>query len=151
MYKEHWECEETLMKVRRNNAENCPKAKHNLSMINTADRPYLSWLANGKKKAEGRVNSPKYRSMRVGDTISFCGRKTGYYIFGKIKFKHEYVSFEDMLKAEGVSNMLPFLENHELAEGVAVYNAFPGASRVHKFGCVAIGITVLKFNLKPIT
>lgn len=125
----------------------CPKAKHNLSMINTAARPYLSWLANGVKKAEGRVNSPKYRSMQVGDTISFCDKETGHYIYGKIKFKHEYKSFEEMLNSEGVSNMLPFLEDHELAEGVAVYNAFPGASRVRKFGCVAIGISVTKTDL----
>ena len=125
----------------------CPKAMHNLSIINTADRPYLNWLVDGKKKAEGRVNSPKYRLMQVGDTISFCDRKTGHYVHGKIKFKHEYTSFEEMLISEGVSNMLPFLMNHELSEGVAVYNAFPGASRVHKLGCVAIGLTVSKFNL----
>ena len=115
-------------------------------------RSSLSELADKwSKKAEGRVNSLKYRSMQVGDTILFCDKKTGYYIFGKIKFKHEYNSFEKMLTTEGVSNMLPFLEDHELAEGVDVYNAFPRASRVHEFGCVAIGITVLKFNLRPIT
>ncbi|MBO4405400.1 MAG: ASCH domain-containing protein [Alphaproteobacteria bacterium] len=125
----------------------CPKAKHNLSMINTVDRPYLSWLADGVKKAEGRVNSPKYRSMQVEDSVSFRDKKTGRYIYGKIKFKHEYKSFEEMLNSEGVSNMLPFLEDHELAEGVAVYNAFPGASRVRELGCVAIGITVTEFNL----
>ncbi len=125
----------------------CPKAMHNLSIISTADRPYLNWLASGKKKAEGRVNKPKYRLMRVGDTISFCDVKTGHYIYGRIKFKHEYSSFEEMLNTEGVSNMLPFLKNHELAEGVATYKAFPGASKVHKFGCVAIGIITLKFNL----
>lgn len=128
-----------------------PKAMHNLSIICAVDRPYLNWLVSGKKTAEGRVNSSKYRSMQIGDTVSFCDRKTGYYICGKIKFKHEYVSFEGMLKTEGVSNMLPFLKDHELSEGVAVYNAFPGASRVHELGCVAIGITVLKFNLGPIT
>ena len=127
-----------------------PKAVHNLSIICSADRPYLRWLANGKKVAEGRVNTPKYRSMRIGDTVSFLDKKTSSYIHGKIKFKHEYNSFEEMLLAEGVNNMLPFLKNHELAEGVAVYNSFPGALRVNKFGCVAIGITVLKFfdNLK---
>ena len=134
------------MKARKNNAENYPKAKHNLSIISTVDRPYLNWLASGEKTAEGRVNSPKYRSMRIGDTISFRDNKTRHYIYGKIKFKHEYDSFEEMLIAEGVSNMLPFLKDHELAEGIAVYDAFPGASRVCKFGCVAIGITVTLFS-----
>jgi ASC-1-like (ASCH) protein len=125
----------------------CPKAKHNLPMINTATRPYLSWLESGKKTAEGRVNGPAYQKMRVGDSISFCDKKSGQYIYGVIKFKHEYTSFQEMLSSEGVSNMLPFLKDSELTEGVRTYNRFPGASRVNKFGCVAIGISVTKSNL----
>lgn len=125
----------------------CPKAKHNLPMINTVARPYLSWLKSGKKKAEGRVNGPAYQKMRVGDSISFCDRKSGEYIYGFIKFKHEYESFQDMLSSEGVSNMLPFLNDSELMEGVRTYNRFPGSSRVNQYGCVAIGISVTKSNL----
>ena len=124
-----------------------PKAKHNLPMINTATRPYLSWLESGKKTAEGRVNGPAYQRMRVGDSISFCDRKSGQYIYGTIKFKHEYTSFQEMLSSEGVSNMLPFLKDSELMEGVRTYNRFPGASRGNQFGCVAIGISVTKSNL----
>lgn len=116
-------------------------------MINTATRPYLSWLESGKKTAEGRVNGPAYQKMRVGDSISFCDRKSGQYIYGTVKSKHEYMSFQEMLSSEGVSNMLPFLKDSELMEGVKTYNRFPGASRVNQFGCVVIGISVTKSNL----
>ena len=58
----------------------CPKAKHHLPMIDTVAHPYLSWLESGEKTAEGRVNGPAYQRMRVGDSLSFCDRKSGQYI-----------------------------------------------------------------------
>lgn len=47
-----------------------------------------------------------------------------------------------MLISEGVKNMLPFLNNDELEKGIKVYQNFPGAERVKKYGCIAIGIKV---------
>lgn len=122
-----------------------PSAKHNLSIINTPTRPYLTWLKDGIKKAEGRVNGPAYQKMKVGDSIVLHSREQ--YIHGIISFKHEYKTFEEMLQNEGITNMLPFLTNHDMAAAVDVYNNFPGAERVKKFGCVAIGIDVMKFEL----
>ena len=52
-----------------------------------------------------------------------------------------------MLISEGVKNMLPFLNNDELEKGIKVYQNFPGAERVKKFGCVAIGIKVIESNI----
>ena len=43
--------------------------------------------------------------------------------------------------------MLPFLKSNELAQAIKVYESFPGAERVKKFGCVAIGIKVIKSQL----
>jgi len=44
--------------------------------------------------------------------------------------------------------MLPFLANSDLEKGVQVYENFPGAERVAKFGCVAIGIKVTEASIK---
>lgn len=52
-----------------------------------------------------------------------------------------------MLLSEGVKNMLPFLDAEDLEQGIKVYESFPGAERVKKFGCVAIGIKVIKAKL----
>jgi ASC-1-like (ASCH) protein len=38
-------------------------------MINTSERPYLKWLKDGIKTAEGRVNSEKYQGIQLGDEV----------------------------------------------------------------------------------
>lgn len=116
-------------------------------MINTPSRPYLKCLKEGVKKAEGRVNGPACQKMSVGDTILFFDRKKGQYIYGQISFKHKYDSFQDMLTTEGVRNMLSFLNDGEIEDGVKVYNSFPFSERVATYGCVAIGIKVLESKL----
>lgn len=120
---------------------------HEFSMIDTPSRPYLKWLAMGIKLAEGRVNSQKYREILVGDSVVFRDKNSGRHIQGGVKFKHEYESFEQMLKLEGVKNLLPFLDDNDLEKGVEVYNAFPGAERVKSLGCVAIGMNITGFLL----
>lgn len=123
------------------------RADHILPMINKPDRPYLNWLVDGTKKAEGRVNGPACRKMKVGDTILLNDGRRGEYVYGTITFKNEYATFEQMLHAEKVSNMLPFLSDEQVDEGVRIYNSFPGADRVRELGCVAIGITVINFKI----
>lgn len=124
-----------------------PKANHTLPMINTPSRPYLSWLVDGTKKAEGRVNGPACRKMKIGDTILLRDRRRGQYVYGTIAFKNEYGTFEEMLIAEKVSNMLPFLRDDQIAEGLKIYSSFPGAARVKELGCVAIGISIANFDI----
>lgn len=123
-----------------------PQAQHVLSIINTPERPYLQWLREGVKKAEGRINGPACRKMYPGETIVLQDRRSQDFVFGTITFKHVYRSFEEMLLAEGVSNMLPFLGADDLQAGVRVYQQFPGAERVKALGCVAIGIQVTNSN-----
>ena len=120
---------------------------HRFSMINTDERPYLKWLKDGIKTAEGRVNSEKYQKIAIGDEIIFTDTGSSDFIKGIVIFKHEYSTFEEMLKLEGVKNMLPFLADDDLNEGIQVYQNFPGSERVKKFGCVAIGIEVTESKL----
>ena len=116
-------------------------------MINTSERPYLKWLKDGIKTAEGRVNSEKYQEIQLGDEVFFTDTQGENFIKGIVIFKHEYVSFKEMLISEGVKNMLPFLNNDELEKGIKVYQNFPGAERVKKFDCVAIGIKIIESNI----
>lgn len=113
---------------------------HVKSIINTPSRPYLSWLKNGEKTAEGRINSPAWKKITVGDWLMLKDSKTDEYLLGIVSFKHEYKIFKEMLLTEGVSNMLPFLNADALEEGIKVYESFPGAERIQTFGCVAVGI-----------
>lgn len=123
------------------------KAKHKLSIINKVSRPYLNWIKDGTKTAEGRINSYLCQKMKIGDTILLYNRHDDQYIYGSISFKHVYKTFREMLIFEGVKNMLPFLEDTDIEKGIDVYNSFPNSNRVKIFGCVAIGIKVLKYKL----
>ena len=127
------------------NKESC--RIYHMSIINTPDRPYLKWLSDGTKTAEGRVNTPSRRKMQVGEYIFLFDDDRNQNIYGQISFKHEYKTFREMLLNEGVKNMLPFLEAENLEQGIKIYEDFPGSDRVKKFGCVAIGIKVTKANL----
>lgn len=112
---------------------------HEISILQPPGQPYLRWLATGQKTAEGRVNKPVYRAMHPGDGLHLIDRQHGESLQGVITFLHAYPSFEAMLRAEGVRNMLPFLDDDALAPAIAIYEAFPGAAAVATYGCVAIG------------
>lgn len=120
---------------------------YKFSMINKPERPYLRWLKEGIKTAEGRINSEKYKKINIGDIITFTDTQNDNFIEGIVTFKHEYKTFETMLKVEGVKNMLPFLDDDDLAKGVQIYRDFPGSQRIEKYGCVAIGIKVTESKL----
>ena len=104
--------------------------------------PFLSLIRKEEKRVEGRVNSIMCRRLRTGDFIHFFNRCYG--ILCKITFLHDYSSFEQMLKREGVSNLLPGI--HSIREGIRVYENFPGANREKRCGVVAIGIRVIDDN-----
>ncbi len=115
---------------------NLPAADHKIYIISNNQTPYIQWIAERVKKAEGRINWDIYQKMQVGETICFYNDPS--YVLCKITFKHEYRSFRAMLENEGVQNMLP--KANDVDEGVRIYESFPGAERVHTYGTVAIGL-----------
>ena len=123
-----------------------PKSDFYLSIINTPQRPYLTWLCDGSKTAEGRVFRDSCKQMREGATIVLEDKRNKQWIFGYIKFLHRYDSFKHMLKSEGVKTMLPFLQPDDIDEGIRVYESFPGGHEAIKKGCIAIGIDIQKNN-----
>ena len=121
--------------------------KHSLTIQNRKEAPYLDFIRNGTKKAEGRVNLHFFSKYSVGDTLQLHNRFEG--ILCEISFLHRYKNFEEMVTREGVENLVPHvvdsqLSNEELIrKAVAVYKSFPGADRVSRFGALAIGVTYL--------
>ena len=94
------------------------------------------------KQQKDELTVKKYQEIQLGDEVFFTDTQSENFIKGIVIFKHEYVSFKEMLISEGVKNMLPFLNNDELEKGIILYQNFLGAERVKKFGCVAIGIKI---------
>ena len=130
--------------------ERPPKSDFYLSIIDTPERPFLKWLCDGTKTAEGRVFRDTCRKMQEGATIVLEDKHYGKWIFGRIKFLHRYNSFREMLETEGLENMLPFIHSGNIDEGVCVYESFPGGHEVLRKGCVAIGIDVQRNNFGEI-
>ena len=122
-------------------------ADFTFTMMNPRHTPYMDYIRSGKKLAEGRINSGGYSHLVEGKTIYFHNRHEG--IICLITFVHRYKSFEALLEAEGIDNMLPQLKHissssSKMDEALRIYHSFPGAERVKTFGALAIGVQFLR-------
>lgn len=100
----------------------------------------MKHIASREKKAEGRIASKFVRNLKVGEKLLLFSKIN--FMVCDIKYLHFYKSFEGMLGAEGLENMVPFVETTQQA--LDIYNSFPGAVRVKKLGCCAIGLDFLE-------
>ncbi|WP_457753345.1 ASCH domain-containing protein [Thermococcus sp.] len=94
---------------------------------------YLKLIAEGKKKIEGRLYDEKRRQIKPGDIIIFEGK-----LKVKVKDIRVYPSFREMLKKEGLENVLPGIKSIE--EGVRIYRQFYTEEEEKKWGVAAIEI-----------
>ncbi len=123
------------------------KADHTITIQSRPDAPYMKYLRTGEKTAECRVNGRMYQNLREGNIILFHNRQEG--IFCKIIFLHTYKTFEEMIKAEGATNLLPQLKLQRLSEAdllrraINTYEGFPGSHNVRQWGSIAIGVKYL--------
>ncbi|RJQ17022.1 hypothetical protein C4573_03100 [Candidatus Woesearchaeota archaeon] len=113
----------------------------------------LQWydaISSGEKTIEGRVSDPEkpsknYKTMSIGDIGVFRAVDEHYKLLNMsaLRFSidaiRHYGTVEAMLECEGLQNVLPGVPS--IADGVAVYHAFPGyLERIQKFGIYAIEI-----------
>jgi len=103
--------------------------------------PYLSYLLNGQKKVECRLNKGKIASIQKGDLLIIKPKKA---IF-KIIRKTLYNNFYQMIAKEGIKNVLPNKNN--IREAVQVYYKFYTKAEEKKFGVIALEVKkYLLFN-----
>ena len=120
---------------------------HNLKMISNKKLPFLQYIENGKKKAEGRIATELIKSFKVGELLKL--ESPTEYVICEITYLNFYKSFEEMLNAESLKNMVPFVDNFEQA--LELYESFPGAERVKELGCCAIGVKHISSELDFLT
>jgi ASC-1-like (ASCH) protein len=96
--------------------------------------PYLSFILNGQKTIEGRLNKGKFKDLKIGD-ILLIGPEEKEYIIERTTF---YYSFKEMIQKEGIKNVIPDKNNIEDAE--AVYYEFYTKEEEKEFGVLAIKI-----------
>lgn len=101
---------------------------------------YISLIKSGRKTVEGRIHSGIFAKMREGDFVTFFHMKnTQFRVRCKIVRTTAYWSFDDMLRSEGVQNMLPDVDN--ISRAVSIYNALPGyAEKSMRHGVIALAL-----------
>lgn len=99
--------------------------------INVQD-PYLSFILNGQKTIEGRLNKGKFASVQVGDVLIIAPENQEF----EVVTKNIYPSFYEMIKSEGIENVIPDKDN--IDEAVQVYYKFYTREQEKEFGVVAI-------------
>jgi ASC-1-like (ASCH) protein len=98
--------------------------------------PYFTYIKNGTKKVEGRLNKGEFLEMRVGDLILTNG-----ILMLEILNISIYKTFREMIQQEGIKNVIP--DANSLDEAESVYYNFYTKTEEEKFGVIAIQIKIL--------
>jgi len=109
-------------------------------MIILSLRPiYFDFIKSGKKTIEGRINSDKFKDLKIGDKLIFTTDHTSEQLICVVKDFKTYPDFHSMLESEGIQNCLPGIT--DLQEAVNIYENLPGyKEKVKQFGALAIRI-----------
>lgn len=102
--------------------------------------PYLTQLESGRKSVEGRCAAGAYNLFGPGSVLLFnkC-------LLMEVRDVRKYPSFSEMLRAEGLSTVLPGVESIE--EGVQIYRRFYTEEKELSNG--VLGISVSKPDRQP--
>ncbi len=96
--------------------------------------PYRSFVLNGQKTIEERLNRGKWTQLKKGDILKM---RPGNFKF-VIKDIRGYKTFAEMFKNEGLKNVLP--DQIDIKDGVKIYHKYYSAENEKKFGVLAIEI-----------
>ncbi len=109
-------------------------------IIINAQEPYKTFMLKGIKRIEGRLNKGKFALINVGDILILEPEKNKF----KIQRKRIYSSFREMIKKEGIKNIIP--DKNKINDAVNVYYEFYTKEQEKKFGVVAIQIKKIAPN-----
>ncbi len=105
----------------------------NIVSINV-NEPYKTFILEGKKTVEGRLNKGKFAKIEVGDILQIDPEGVQF----KIIEKNTYSSFKEMIEKEGIENVIP--DKSEITDAVDVYYKFYTKEQEKEFGVLAIKI-----------
>ncbi|NJL96727.1 ASCH domain-containing protein [Candidatus Gracilibacteria bacterium] len=106
----------------------------NILEINVQE-PYLSFIRDGVKTVEGRLNKGKFKEIQVGDVLIIGSIEKKYKVVGK----NIYNTIFRMVIEEGFEKVIPDKQNP--TEAAQVYYKFFTKQQEEEFGVVAILIT----------
>jgi len=96
--------------------------------------PYYTFILSGEKIVEGRLNKGKFSDIEIGDVLELEPEKNKFEVIDK----NIYKNFKEMIKREGIENVIP--DKNNIEDAVNVYYRFYTKEQENKFGVVAIKI-----------
>lgn len=100
--------------------------------------PWFTAIREGDKTVAGRLDRNDFSKMEIGDTIIWYNNDSGK--TRKVKTKiieiTDYKNFREMLKNEGINNVLPGITNIE--HGVGLYYMRYRSADEDKYGVIGI-------------
>lgn len=103
--------------------------------------PWFNLIREGKKTVEGRPNRKDFAQMKIGDQIEFSNKELNENFMAEITNVTNHKTFEEMIKSNGIDNVLPGIRN--LDEGVQVYMQYYTKEIEAEFGVVGIHIKLV--------
>ena len=111
-----------------------PKTYHNHRI-----EPYFTFVKEGQKTIEGRLQKSWYKDLVVGDHIVIHNQDDETDFFEvMVKDLRKYESIKEMLEKEELKKILPDIETIE--EGLEVYRKFYTEEQEREFGALAIEV-----------
>lgn len=103
--------------------------------------PYFTYLKNGIKTIEGRLQKGWYQEASVGDHIITLNENETDTVETEIVGIRKYASIKEMLEAENLQKMLP--DKKTILECIKVYREFYSHEQEKKHGAVAIEVKLV--------
>lgn len=105
------------------------------------DEPWFSKIKQGLKTVEGRKFSNKFASLKSGEILKFCCNNDSF--LTQVTKVVPYKSVDEYLNLEGISKVLPGIDNFQ--EALEVYLGFNSVEEIESSGgFLAIHIKVME-------
>lgn len=108
---------------------------------NHRQEPYFTFLKNGQKTIEGRLQKGWYLHVAPGDHINVSNADETDSITTEVIRVQRYKNIREMLKSEGIGKLLPDIVS--IDDGINVYRRYYTAEDEKSYGAVAIEVRVI--------
>ena len=113
------------------------------NFIIECSEPWFTHIKTGAKPVEGRKGTPKWASIKIGDTITFIDGKEGKFnatVTGVNKYegKDALVKY---LETETIARVLPGVKTSD--EGIKIYSQWSTQEQISKYGFLGIQVAVI--------
>lgn len=101
--------------------------------------PWFSYINNGQKNVEGRLNKGSFSTIKKNDIIIWInGNKK---IKTQVVSLHKHSNFTNMLRFHRLKHTLPGVKTFN--DGLKIYHSFYKQKDIKKYGVLAIKLKLL--------